>query len=178
MCGECREGVVSPSAKPAATRISERRGEVRPIHVFVYDIRLSSDELARVAPGAVLVAPAHLGETRLVFTIPGPDGRRLPSIRPETGHTVWGAVFDVPEAEVAALDEAQRAEGRVRVDGRRAVDREGTSYEVFTHLADGETGDEGDPSPAYLGRIVAGSREVGLPAGWVIGLEELAGPAT
>ena len=168
---------MAPSAALPTTRISDRHGEVRPIHVFVYDIRLSSDERARVAPGAMLVAPAHLGETRLVFTIPGPDGHRLPSIRPETGHTVWGAVFDVPDGEVAALDEAQRAEGRIRVDGHRAVDREGTAYEVFTHLAGAETGEEGTPSVEYLGRIVAGSREIGLPAGWVIGLEELAGRA-
>lgn len=142
----------------------------------MYDIRLSAAELARVAPGAVLVAPAHLGETRLVFTIPGPDGDRLPSISEEPGHTVWGAVFDVPEAEIGALDDAERAEGRVRVDGRRAVDREGTAYEVFTHLAH-EQGEEGEPAREYLARIVAGSRELGLPAGWVIGLEELAGPA-
>jgi hypothetical protein len=141
----------------------------------VYDIRLSSAELSRITPGATLVAPAHLGETRLVFTIPGPDGHRLPSISEEPGHTVWGAVFDVPTSEIDALDEAQRAEGRVRVDGHRAVDREGTSYEVFTHLA-AEAGEEGDPAPDYLARIVAGSREIGLPAGWVIGLEELAGP--
>ena len=85
-------------------------------------------------------------------------------------------MFDVPDSEIATLDDAQRAEGRIRVDGRRAVDREGTSYEVFTHLA-GDDGEEGDPSRDYLARIVAGSRELGLPAGWVIGLEELAGPA-
>lgn len=174
MSSECRETAGLPARQRAHRYTPARRSGT--INVFVYDIRLSPGELDGIAPGATLVAPAHLAETRLVFTIPGPNGCRLPSIRPEPGHTVWGAVFDVPEAEMEALDEIQRAEGRRRVDGRRAVDRAGTSYEVFTHLAT-QDGDEGDPSPDYLRAVVEGSRLLGLPAGWVIGLEELAGPS-
>lgn len=136
---------------------------------------LDPDRLASVAPGARLVAVAHLPETRLVFRIDRPDlGGGLPSVEQAAGHTVWGAVFDVPDGELAALDAVEGSEGRRRVDGFRAVDRDGTPYEVWTHVA-AERGTETVPSSAYLRHVLAGARALGLPTGWIIGLEELGG---
>lgn len=89
---------------------------------------------------------------------------------PDPGHTVWGAVFDVPADQARSLDEAEAEEGRVPTDRFRAVDREGTAYQVITHVADRE----GDypPSRQYMETVVAGSRRWKLPSGWVAGLEE------
>ena len=58
-----------------------------------------------MAPGAAFEFIAHLPEWRLHFPIPNGEGG-LPSVRPEPGNTVWGAIFSVGKADLAALDVA------------------------------------------------------------------------
>ncbi len=88
----------------------------------------------------------------------------------EPGHTVWGALFEVSDDEAAAIDAAEAAEGRAPTTEFRAVDREGTTYQVVTHVAavDGEY----EPSREYMAAVVTGSRRWQLPTGWIAGLEE------
>lgn len=139
---------------------------------FVYAARLDPEQMHRVAPEARFLRIAHLPETRLWFPLDGPGGG-LPSIRPDPGHTVWGALFEVPADQAGALDRAEAAEGRLPTDRYRAVDREGNAYEVVTHAGPVE-GEESPVSASYLAHMVAGSRHWGLPMGWIAGLEELA----
>ncbi len=139
---------------------------------FAYTAHIAPDRLATVAPGADFRFIAHLPETRLVFPIKDAvwDGG-LPSVRKEPGNTVWGAVFELPEQFVAALNRAEQAEMRVPTNGFKAVDREGRSHPVITHVhSAGE--DEHTPSRQYMELVVAGARHWGLPTGWVAGLEE------
>jgi len=114
---------------------------------------------------------AHLPETRLSFPLYRPElGGGLPSVTREPGHTVWGALFEVSDDEAAAIDAAEAAEGRAPTTEFRAVDREGTTYRVVTHVAaaDGEY----EPSREYMAAVVTGSRRWQLPTGWIAGLEE------
>jgi len=138
---------------------------------FAYDATIDPDRLAGVAPSAVFQFIAHLPEWRMTFPIANGDGS-LPSVHPETGNTVWGAVFQLPASEVAGLNEAQESEGRVPTTVQ-AMDREGRRHHVLVHVAGGDAnGNNTPPEAAYLMKMVSGGRHWKLPAGWVASLEE------
>jgi cation transport regulator ChaC len=139
---------------------------------FAYTAHLAPERLAAVTPQAEFLFIAHLPETKLVF--PLKDGQwdgGLPSVQRQSGNTVWGAVFEIPDAAIGSLHDAEMTERRVPSDAFKAVDREGRSHRVITHVH-GEGEDEHPPSRAYMAIVVAGARHWGLPTGWVAGLEE------
>ena len=123
-----------------------------------------------MAPGAEFEFIAHLPEWRLHFPIPNGDGG-LPSVRPEPGNTVWGAIFSVSKSDLAALDDNEAAKGR-RAITAKAMDREGRRHEVVVHVSAGEPNGEHTPERTVLEAMVAGGRHWKLPAGWVASLEE------
>jgi gamma-glutamylcyclotransferase (GGCT)/AIG2-like uncharacterized protein YtfP len=125
--------------------------------------------MAGVAPGARFQFIAHLPEWRLHFPIPNGDGG-LPSVRPESGNNVWGAVFDVPEDELESLHASEAREGRVPRE-TQAMDREGRRHRVLVHVCESPNGDM-PPARPYLQLMVSGGRHWKLPAGWVANLEE------
>ena len=114
---------------------------------FAYGSMLEPDRLDAVAPNAVFQKVAHLPETKLYFAEANGiwDGA-LPTIRAEEANTVWGALFEVSSKELAAITEAEEADGRVPTQEFSVVDREGTRHWVTTHVVPGPEG--GDPSPA------------------------------
>ncbi len=103
------------------------------------------------------------------FPIPNGDGG-LPSVYPEAGNTVWGAVFEIPRSGLDALHDHEAAEGRTPVEAQ-AMDREGRRHKVLVHVCEHPNGDI-PPAPGYLQLMVAGGRHWRLPAGWVASLEE------
>jgi len=139
---------------------------------FAYTSHISPTRLAALIPDAAFEFIAHLPETRMLFPIKdaGWDGG-LPSVIAEEGNTVWGAVFSIPSNGLAALHDAEAGEGRVPSQDFRAVDREGRSHPVLTHVHRDTTGDH-TPSRTYMEIVVEGARHWGLPTGWVAGLEE------
>ena len=139
---------------------------------FTYTALISPELLASTAPGAEFKFIAHLPEWRLVFpmTHPAWEGG-LPSVQPESGHTVWGAVFEVPSGERQAITKAELAEGRTATEVE-AMDRTGRRHRVTTFVHSGNGNREFDPSESYLVHMLRGSRHWNLPAGWIAGLEE------
>jgi gamma-glutamylcyclotransferase len=119
-------------------------------------------------PEARLVSPARLDGYRLALT------RR--SIRWQAGvldvvaapgESVWGALFELDDADLERLD-AKEGAGfayrRIEVDldeGRRAI-----AYEVID-----KEPVEVPPAPEYSALVLAGARECGLPDDWVSELE-------
>ena len=147
-------------------------GTVRggPLLYFAYDANIEPTRLAEVAPRAEFKFIAHLPEWRLHFPIPNGDGG-LPSVKPESGNTVWGAVFAVPDEDLTSLNEHERGEGRTATS-TQAMDREGRRHDVVVHVCASEVNGEFNPERPYLEAMVAGSRHWKLPAGWVANLEE------
>jgi len=139
---------------------------------FAYASFLDPDRIGAVAPNARFMFTAHFPETRLVFVdsdqVPG-----LPSLLAESGHTVWGGVFEVPDDEVPALTDAEEAEGRVADWEIKAVDREGNKYDCLTFVAKASPNGTARPSVTQLESMIKGARHWSLPAGWVLGLEDL-----
>lgn len=140
---------------------------------FAYGALLDPDCMAKAAPGSRFLFTAHYPETRLVFA-DSPDHGAIPTLAKESGHTVWGGVFEVPSDAVDSLIAAERAEGRRPGFDQKAVDREGNKYDCLAFVAVQKPNGEQRPTPEYLESMVNGAKHWSLPAGWVMGLEDLA----
>ena len=73
-------------------------------HYFAYTSMIDPDEIARVAPGARFHLIAHLPEAKMLFEMA--NGRwpgAIPTVVAEEGNSVWGAVFEVTKAQLAAV---------------------------------------------------------------------------
>ncbi len=143
---------------------------------FAYNARISPEQMTKAAPAATFQFVAHLPEWSLEFPIADTTwGGSLPAIKPESGNTVWGAVYELTKADLAALNEVESSEQRASQTAE-AMDRSGKRHQVLVHLLDGPATSNGNgalkPSPEYLRLMVDGSRHWNLPIGWVAGLEE------
>ncbi len=140
---------------------------------FAYGSLLDPDRISKAAPGSEFLFTAHYPETRLRFAASDENGA-VPTLIRESGHTVWGGVFEIPDEQVDSLIRAEKAEGRRPGFDQKAVDREGNKHDCLTFIADGETNGDFRPDPDYLEAMINGARHWSLPAGWVMGLEDLA----
>ncbi len=139
---------------------------------FAYTARIEPSRMAEVAPGAVFEFIAHLPDWGLEFPIAGNGWKGgLPSVSPNEGDTVWGAVYTVPDREAAALD-AVEAEEQRRREVIEAIDRMGRRHQVTTHVATGNGSRRRKPAQDYVTLMLEGSRHWELPAGWIIRLED------
>ncbi len=138
---------------------------------FAYDAALDPDRMEKACPGARFLFTAHYPETRLAFVVSDSSEPRATLIR-ESGHTVWGGVFSIPEGEVESLVD-QLGNGREVSFEQKAVDREGNKHDCMTFVAP-TNGDTDRPGKDYVGSMIRGARHWSLPAGWVLGLEDLA----
>lgn len=157
-----------PALNPRYNRVPVAKNTL----YFAYTAFLDPDLLQAVAPGARFVFTAHFPETKLSF-VQSDDDVAVPSLTPDSGHTVWGGVFEIPDNQVAALTEAEEAQGRVAGWDQKAVDREGNKYDCLTFVAKGTPNGEHRPDSEYLKSMIRGARHWSLPAGWVMGLEDL-----
>ena len=139
---------------------------------FAYSSFLDPKRIESVAPGAVFRFTAHYPETRMEF-VESKSGGPIPTLVKESGNTVWGGVFEVPASSVDSLSEAEQNEGRNPGFDVKAVDREGNKYDCLTFVANGSPKTDGRPNPEYLDSMIRGARHWDLPAGWVLGLEDL-----
>jgi len=132
--------------------------------------------MKEVAPGASFQFIAHLPEWGLEFPIANDTwGGALPAVKPESGSTVWGAVYEIKDADLARLNEVEAMEQRA-AETVEAMDRNGRRHQVLVHLLDGKASANGNgssrPSAEYLRLMVDGSKHWSLPFGWIAGLEE------
>jgi hypothetical protein len=140
---------------------------------FAYDASLDPERMTAVTPGARFLFTAHYPETRLDF-VPSGIGEPRPTLTRDPAHTVWGGVFEIPQGEVESLMRSSREEGRRPGFDHKAVDREGNKYECLTFVSDISPNGGHRPTPEYLEAMIRGARHWSLPAGWVMGLEDLA----
>lgn len=143
-----------------------------PTLYFAYGALLDPDRIAEVAPDSKFLFTAHFPETKLGFVDSTGNGI-IPTLTRQEGHTVWGGVFEIPEDAVDSLIAAEKAEGRQPGFDAKAVDRAGNKYECLTFVAASDPLDEERPSAAYLESMINGARHWSLPAGWIMGLEDL-----
>ena len=109
-----------------------------------------------------------LRDFELRFDLPvGPGERGVANVAPRPGEHVWGALYQLTVSEAERLD---RTEGVDKgVYRRLAVEiakPDGSAVAAFTYCSE-ISGPERKPSRRYLGLLLAGARELELPAEWV-----------
>ena len=139
---------------------------------FAYGSLLDPERIQNAAPGSRFLFIAHYPETKLDFVASDENGA-IPTLTKESGNTVWGGVFEIPADEIESLTRAEAAEGREPGFDLKAVDREGNKHDCLTFVAVGEANGDHRPNAAYLESMISGARHWNLPAGWVMGLEDL-----
>ncbi len=132
---------------------------------FLFGAFLDPSVLDQVAPAASFERIAHLPAHRLGFSESG-----VAVVVPDEGHTVWGGVFRISDDAMTALVAAHP--GGIEPSTAWAVDREGDRFEVTVFTA----ADGGSPAEDQVDHMVRGARHWELPAGWVVGLEDLIDP--
>ena len=137
---------------------------------FAYTSLLDPDRMSETTPGAKFLFTAHYPETLLVFVANGSGP--VPTLVPSEGSTVWGAVFEVPGGEIDKLAEVEAAEGRAPGWDQKAIDRAGNKHDCLTFVSTG-AGERPAPPTDYVASMIRGARHWDLPAGWVVGLEDL-----
>jgi gamma-glutamylcyclotransferase len=147
----------------------------QPAWYFAYGSNMSrAIFLERRAMHPLAIRRGWLEEHRVCFNLPvGPGERGVANLEPAAGARTWGVLYLLTGEEFDRLD---RTEGVHRGYYRRApvevVVDGGDHVSAFTYLSSWAR--EGrKPSARYLGLLVAGAREHGLPDDYVASLEGL-----
>jgi gamma-glutamylcyclotransferase len=143
------------------------------IHYFAYGANMAEAELGSFVPKRRFLGPARLRGFRLAFRRRSIRwGGGAADILESPGDEVWGALFELPED---ALDAVDAKEGRGVAYRRREVkvalgddNRRAFTYEVI----DKEPADVA-PTHEYVALLVGGARDHGLPDSYVERLERL-----
>jgi gamma-glutamylcyclotransferase len=138
---------------------------------FSYGSNMASAEMAAWCPGHRFLGPARVDGHRLEL--------RRRSIRwragvldlvPSARCAVWGALYELPDASLARLDEKEGAGFAYRrIEVEPVLDgapRPAIAYEVID-----KEPVEVPCATGYAELVLAGARERGLPAEWVRRLE-------
>ena len=124
---------------------------------FAYGSNLLPSRLQARTPGAVLLGTAWLPGYALRWHKRGRDGTGKCNVVQEAGSSVPGAVYEIPEAEMADLDRIEGGYARV------AVSLEGHG-EAWTYITLPDYVDESVvPTTAYLALVRDGRAWHGLP---------------
>ena len=142
---------------------------------FAYGSNLDANTFLgrrRMAPLETRVAV--LQDFALRFDLPiGPGERGVANVVPCEGDEVWGVLYLLTHREAARLDRTEGvhhgAYGRLAIEVR---DTAGTPIGAFTyHSTRGQAGRK--PSQRYLGLLISGALQHGLPAQYVARLQSI-----
>ncbi|MBL0425418.1 gamma-glutamylcyclotransferase family protein [Ramlibacter alkalitolerans] len=134
---------------------------------FAYGSNMSDEQIAQRCPSHRFVCVAKLPGYRLAFTRRSAKrGCGVADVVATADEAVWGVVFEMSDADLAALDKHEGVHMNPPAYVRKNVQVVSTdgqlldaiTYEVFTKAAN-----EDAPNAEYLGLITAGARKWGLP---------------
>jgi gamma-glutamylcyclotransferase (GGCT)/AIG2-like uncharacterized protein YtfP len=144
--------------------------------LFAYGSNLAAAEITAWCPAARFAGVARLPDHRLALNRRSIRwGGGAADIVPSRGEEVWGALYEIPDGALDALD-AKEGQGwayrRVEVDVERAGRRiPATAYEVVS-----KEPEEVPATPEYAALLVRAARERGLPDHYVSRLLAWLGP--
>lgn len=140
---------------------------------FAFASNMSSEEFGAWCPGAEFIAVAKLAGYRLDFTRYSEKRQGgVADVVASEGDEVWGALYELPEDELPALD---RKESAPSVYGHEDVDvvtTPGERVRAMTYMVVDKAPTEA-PGRAYLELILKGARERELPADYLSALERI-----
>jgi len=141
-------------------------------HYFAYGSNMDELEMGAHCPSAVCLGAARLDEHRLAFLRRSArTGTGVADVVSDPGATVWGAVWEIGEEDLVALD---RKEGEGLAYARRetlvTLLSAGTTMRVHIYAVISKTGYEVTPSREYLTRMITAAEAHGLPADYLAAL--------
>jgi gamma-glutamylcyclotransferase len=148
---------------------------------FAYGRNMGSVAIELACPGHRFLGAAELRGHRLAFTRRSVrTGTGVADIVAAAGASLWGALYELDSAALAALDEKEGAgwayERRaVRVvpagaEDARGAGAAGREVEAFAYAVIARDGEHVQPSREYLQALLDGARERGLPDAYVAAL--------
>ena len=138
---------------------------------FAYGANMDTRRFRRRCPGSVVLGRALLRNYRLAFTrYDSHEKGGVADIVAEAGAQVWGALYDIDEACLRALDQYEGAPQAYRRETVRVADDRGVEHQAVAYVAN-KTG-EFAPGRTYLALIVRGARDHELPEEYVKSIEE------
>lgn len=134
---------------------------------FAYGANMLADAMARRCPRATLLGHGRLARWRFALM---PSG--FATIAPDPRANVYGALWDLPVAEVAALDRFEQvAQGMYTKQMFPVLRNPVGSALALVYI--GADPDQGRVWPNYLGEIIEAARALSLPPAYVDDLERL-----
>lgn len=145
---------------------------------FAYGSNLDPQQMSRRCPGYTTIGLAELRDHKLTFPLTSHDwGGGVASVGVAHGETMWGAVYDLSDDDLAALDHYEHFLGSD--DQHNVYDRETTSVElvraddgsfprrlqVWIYVA--RQANPSPPSRRYLDVVLSGARHHRLPDDYV-----------
>ena len=148
------------------------------MHYFAYGSNLDPEQMQRRCPGHVVVGLAELREHKLTFPLTSHDwGGGVASLGVAHSESVWGIVYELTEAHMAALDAYEGYKGAgnphslyeretVSVHLTRADDGSfPRRIQALSYLA--QAANPGPPSRRYLDAILRGAKHHKLPTEYI-----------
>lgn len=134
---------------------------------FAYGSNMSDEQIRQRCPSHRFICIANLPGYRLAFTRRSEKRRcGVADVVPAAEESVWGVVFEMCLADLAALDRHEgvyaKSPAHIRKDVQ-VVSTEGELLDAITYEVFTKTTNELAPSEEYLGLIKAGARKWGLP---------------
>lgn len=138
---------------------------------FAYGSNMDRSATAARCPGSRPLGPARLTRHRLAITREG----YLTVVR-DPRRTVHGLLWDVPLADMSALDRYEGAASRLYVKAQLRVLADDGPRAALVYL--GRNDGPGVPRPGYLEVVVAAARDLQLPDDYVRDLAALSPTAS
>lgn len=139
---------------------------------FAYGVNMNHRGMAQRCPDSKFISAASLQDHELLF-----DGQSL--IRPggtanitvNLGHQVWGGLFEISEADLAALDAFERYPDSYQRKKVSVMDTEGNIYEAVVYYRTNQ--EPAVPGESYLSEVLAGARDCMLPEDYISKLSRM-----
>ena len=139
------------------------------LHYFAFGSNLHGARLRERAPSVRALGAARLEGFRLCLDKLASDGSGKLNLARDATAAVWGVVFRIDGADLAALDAYEPGYSQICVEVQL---RDGGPLEVCSFLSEQRV--QGLRAlPWYRALTLAGAREHGLPADWIELLERL-----
>ncbi len=132
---------------------------------FAYGSNLDTAAMAVRCPASKPVGPARLARHRFLIAKEG-----YASILRDPRRTVWGLVWDIPFADMPALDRYESVASGLYVKLMQPVITKTGSRRALVYVA--RSVGTGQPRPGYLEGVTAAARAAGLPEDYIAEMEQ------
>jgi len=141
---------------------------------FAYGSNMDEGEIREHCPSSRYLGAACLESHRLAFkrrSIRTASG--VADVLPAPGQEVWGALYELDERDLDALDAKEgRGWAYAREHKRVVLSSERSEHEVIVYTVISKEPAEVAPSRRYLNRLIAAAEHRGLPEAYVATLAQ------